>query len=440
MDSNLLKMTYKKTIEYLFSQLPMFQRVGSVAFKNTLSTSLALDKHLQKPHTKYKTIHIAGTNGKGSVAHSLASILQEAGKKVGLYTSPHYKDFRERIKVNGKLVSETYVIDFVQNNKDIFKKLKPSFFEMTSAMALDYFAEQKIDIAVIEVGLGGRLDSTNIISPTLSVITNISFDHQQFLGNTLEEIATEKAGIIKKDTPIIYGGNNIKVEKVIKNIAEKNNSPFFVANNNYSVKKSDKIVLNKQVIDVFKNNKIFISNLQFDLLGEYQLKNIPTIFQSFEILEKLSDSFKLSDNYRKIRIGLEKIKENTGIVGRWQILQKKPLIICDSAHNEAGIKAVTEQIQTMDYDTLHIIFGVVADKSLDKILKLLPKKAKYYFTKAKIPRALKPEKLQEAAKNFNLKGKIYPNVIKALEAAKQNAKNTDLIYIGGSIFVVAEVL
>ena len=421
----------------------MFQRVGKTAFKKTLETSLAFDKYFNFPHTKYKTIHIAGTNGKGSVAHSLASVLQEAGYKTGLYTSPHYKDYRERIKVNGKHVNKQFVIDFVEKNKEFISDLKPSFFEMTVAMAFQYFATENVDIAIIEVGLGGRLDSTNIISPILTIITNISLDHTQFLGNTIEEITAEKAGIIKNNTPIIYGGKNKIARNVIINKAKEKNCRYFEASQQFTAKQSSApfkrvgtLTAHKQILDILKNDKIIHKNLNFDLLGKYQIHNIITVFQAIEILNDLE----LNITEKNIFSGLENIKKNTNILGRWQILQNKPLMICDSAHNEAGIIEITKQIKNINFNKLHFIIGVVNDKSLNNILKLLPKNATYYFTKANIPRALSELELQEIAKEHNLFGKSYPTVAKALNAAKQNAKQDDLIFISGSIFVVAEVV
>ena len=429
-------MTYTETINYLFTQLPMFQRVGAVAFKKTLQNIVALDEALGFPHKKYKTIHVAGTNGKGSVSHILASVLQEAGFKVGLYTSPHLRDFRERIKVNGCMISEEEVVAFVEKNKFLFEKIQPSFFEMTVAMAFHHFEMQKVDIAVIEVGLGGRLDSTNIISPLVSVITNIGFDHQQLLGNTLPEIAAEKAGIIKPQTPVVVGDTNPELKHVFQNKAGQENSKIYFANDFFSIDYVLKTVNNLQVFNVFSENKLAYKDLKLDLLGIYQKQNVITALKTIEILIEIG----LNISTENIYSGFESAAQKTGLSGRWQILGNNPLIVCDTGHNEDGIKAVVQQISQTPYKELHFVLGAVNDKDIDKILKLLPQNAHYYFTQAAIPRALPAEQLAEKASACGLKGKIVKPVAAALQEAKNNAQLNDLVFVGGSTFVVAEVV
>ncbi len=428
-------MTYPETIDYLFSQLPMYQRQGKSAFKKDLTNIIALCKHNNNPQTKFKSIHIAGTNGKGSVSHILASILQTAGYKTGLYTSPHLKDFRERIRVNGEMISEEDVIQYVDKNKSFFETQKPSFFEMTVAMSFNHFAEQEVDIAIIETGMGGRLDSTNILNPILTAITNISLDHIQFLGNTIEEIAFEKAGIIKEKTPIVIGETNPKSASVFIETAKKKNAPIYFADSDYQINYA---LLNndyKQVFNVEKKGIIVYKNFTTDLIGLYQKKNIIT---SLKILELLGKFFQISTE--NLYSGILNVQKNTGLAGRWQILGYNPLIVADTGHNIAGIKEVLKQLETTAYKKLHFIFGTVNDKNIDSILKLLPKNAVYYFAQANIPRSLDVNILKENAKNYNLKGNIYLNTTDAFEAAKQNAEESDLILIGGSTFIVAEVI
>jgi len=426
-------MNYQQTINYLFEQLPMYQRVGKSAYKNNLDTTIALDEYFGSPHKKFKTIHIAGTNGKGSVSHIIASVLQEAGYKVGLHTSPHYKDFRERIKINGQLAKEQFIINFVENHKNILIELKPSFFEITVAMAFEYFAQNEVDIAIIEVGMGGRLDSTNIIEPELSVITNISLDHTQFLGNTIEKIASEKAGIIKHKTPVVLGTTNETVVKIVNEIAKSKNADLHIAPNIFKAEKN--IFENKNIINISKNNEPYLSKINFELQGDYQLENIQTVMQIVDIIK---NNYKI--NTENIYNGLSKISENTNIMGRWQILCENPLIVCDSGHNIAGITYILNQIEKIKYEKLHFVFGMVNDKSIDTILKLLPTQAQYYFTQANIPRALNCNDLQQQAKQYNLQGDSYKTVVEAYKTSKQNANKTDFIFVGGSIFVVAEVL
>ena len=429
-------MNYQQTLDFLFSQLPMFQRIGKAAYKANLDNTLALDKYFMYPHKSFKTIHIAGTNGKGSVSHMLAAVLQKAGYKTGLYTSPHLRDFRERIKINGEEIPEDKVVEFVEKHKEGFAPVKPSFFELTVAMAFDYFANEKVDIAVIETGLGGRLDSTNIISPELSIITNISKDHMQFLGETLELIALEKAGIIKKATPLVVGEYQQAIAHVFKNKAVEKNATIYFADNQFNIDYSMQTVDEKQVFQVYKEKELVYPDLKLDLLGQYQKKNVITSLKSIELL--CDKGFKVS--VANIYGGFEDVSKLTGLQGRWQTIGCNPRIVCDTGHNEAGITQILEQIKATAYKNLHMVFGVVDDKNIETILSMLPKKAKYYFCKASIPRALNEEILYEKASKFNLKGQNFPTVESALESARQNAQKEDFIFVGGSTFVVADIL
>lgn len=404
-------MNYQETTEWLFNQLPMFQQQGASAYKKDLSNTIALVNHLNNPEKKFKAIHVAGTNGKGSTSSMLASILQEAGYKVGLYTSPHLKDFIERIKINGKEITEKYVVQFVKENKSFFEENELSFFEMTVGLAFQYFAEEKVDVAIIEVGLGGRLDSTNIITPLVSVITNIGLDHTQFLGNTLELIAAEKAGIIKSNIPIVIGEYLPETKNVFIDIAQRNNAPLF-----------------------FAQDKEF-QDLPSDLLGDYQIHNKKTVFQTIELLK---NHFNITK--QAIKGGLLNVVKNTGLLGRWQQIGENPTVICDTAHNSHGLKIVMKQIQKQRFNQLHIVLGVVNDKDLDSILPLFPKKAQYYFCKPNISRGLNCIELKEKASQFGLIGKVYDSVSIAYEEALKKATPNDFIYIGGSTFVVTEVL
>jgi len=429
-------MNYTETIKWLFNQLPMYQRQGKAAYKANLDNTLDLDKYFGHPHKNFKTIHVAGTNGKGSVSHMLASVLQESGYKVGLYTSPHLKDFRERIKINGQMITEDFVVQFISNQQKKFKEMKPSFFEMTVAMAFEYFSAEQIDIAVVEVGMGGRLDSTNIINPELSIITNIGLDHTSFLGNSLEEIATEKAGIIKKHTHLVVGQTQVETQAVFNKHASENSSEITYADKQFNIDYSMLSTDNKQVFNVKRGDQIIYENLKLDLLGHYQRKNILPVLTAIELLIK--KSFSISQ--KSIYSGLENVIKNTGLLGRWQILESKPLMVCDTGHNQDGILYVIEQIRQTPYEKLHMIFGVVDDKNIEIILGMLPKDAKYYFTKANIPRALNQNILKEKAINYQLEGNSYETVQEALKKAKKNASLNDLIFIGGSTFVVAEVV
>ena len=402
-------MNYKQTLDYLFTRLPLYQKKGPASYKADIGNILKASSILGNPHDKFKSIHVAGTNGKGSVSHMLASILQDAGYKVGLYTSPHLKDFRERIKINGQMISKEDVVTFVSNNKNQFEQIDLSFFEFTVALSFKYFEKEKVDIAVIEVGLGGRLDSTNIINPELSIITNISLDHTNILGDTLEKIAIEKGGIIKKNTPVIIGRYQSEIEHIFNDISKKKETKIsYSLNNNY----------------------------ELDLKGDYQKENCRTAVTSITEMQK--KGWKVSE--KNIKDGLLNTIENTKFEGRWQVLNKQPLVICDTAHNEDGLKKVILQIDQTFHHSLHIVFGIVNDKNLENILKLLPKDAKYYFCKPNIPRGLDEKYLQKIANDKKIKGIAYSSVNKALNSAKENAQKNDLIFIGGSTFTVAEVV
>ena len=428
-------MTYNEAIRFLFEQLPMYQRSGAAAYKNNLNNTIAFDEWFGHPHRKFKTIHIAGTNGKGSVSHTLASILHEAGYCTGLYTSPHLLDFRERIKINGQMISEDDVTSFVAVNKEIISRISPSFFEMTVAMAFEHFAKSQVDVAVVETGLGGRLDSTNIITPELSIITNISLDHTALLGNTLNEIAAEKAGIIKQNIPVIIGERQGEVFRQFSEKARLMNAHLSFASDIYKADiktKSDEF----QIVDIYKDNEIHFPEIHLPLMGNYQKKNIQTVIAAAEQLRNAG--FSITNEH--ITTGISKVIENTGLMGRWQVLSRNPLIICDTGHNEGGIREIVSQLENMSWEKLHIVFGVVNDKDISEILSLLPRDAEYYFTKADIPRSLSSEILKEKANSFGLTGKTYPAVKDAIENAKKNADVNDLIFIGGSTFVVAEAL
>lgn len=424
-------MNYQETCNWLFAQLPMFQREGQAAYKANLDNTLQLDEHFQHPHRQFKTIHIAGTNGKGSVSHMLASILQEAGYKTGLYTSPHLKDFRERIKINGEMVPEQYVIDFVEHNKDFFADLRPSFFEMTVAMAFKYFADEEVDIAVIEVGLGGRLDSTNIIFPLASVITNISFDHMALLGDTLEKIAAEKAGIIKPHIPAIIGIRDNRYDSVFENQALACNAPLTFASDEWNIRHNE-----DGTYDLTRRNGVSFSRLESELKGSYQRKNIPAVIETALSLQ----SNGLAIYEQDIRNGIAKVIQNTGLHGRWEKLADTPFTICDTGHNIDGLTEVTAQLRSCSYRHLHFVIGMVSDKDVSSVLQILPRDATYYFCKASIPRAMNEQELAEKARNFGLQGNTYTSVEEAYAAARQNAAPEDMIYIGGSTYVVAEII
>lgn len=424
-------MNYKETLDWLFAQLPMYQREGQAAYKANLDNTLKLDTHFQHPHHRFKSIHVAGTNGKGSVSHLLASILQEAGYKTGLYTSPHLKDFRERIKINGQMISEAYVTDFVAQNKELFASVQPSFFEMTVALAFKYFADHQTDIAVIEVGLGGRLDSTNIITPLASVITNISYDHMTLLGDTLPKIATEKAGIIKQGIPAIVGSPDQNYDFIFIEKADTCKAPLTFASAEWNTTQNP-----DKTYDFHHRTGIAFKNIESELKGRYQRKNIPLVLET--VLSLRHSGLTITD--QNIRDGIAKVIRNTGLFGRWQQLASAPYTICDTGHNIDGITEIVAQLNTCKYDKLHFVIGMVSDKDVAGVLNILPKDARYYFCKASIPRAMDEHILAEKAKATGLKGDTYSTVTQAYEAARQNASPQDMIYIGGSTFVVAEVI
>ena len=419
----------------MFNKLPMYQRIGAAAYKADLNTTIEILKHLNNPQDNFKSVHIAGTNGKGSVSHSLASVFQAAGYKTALYTSPHLRDFRERIRINGNMIPENDVVRFIEQHKQKLEELELSFFEMTVAMAFDYFSKEKVDIAIIEVGMGGRLDSTNIIKPELSLITNISLDHIKFLGDSEEKIAVEKAGIIKNETPIVIGETQEKSKDVFINQANEKNSPIFFADQIFNCQKKDNVALEYNSYDIFKDNNLYIKDLKFPLLGNYQKKNLATIICALDILK---NKFDISEN--NICNGLLNVVKNTGLMGRWQVINRKPLAIADTGHNVAGINEVKSQLAETKFEKLHFVLSVVNDKDIEGILELLPKNAEYYYCKADIPRGLDANILAEKASNCGLKGNVYNSVKEAYASACANANDGDLVFVGGSNFTVAEVV
>ena len=424
-------MNYQETLNYLYNSTPVFEHVGAVAYKEGLQNTLALDKHFNHPHTNFKTIHIAGTNGKGSCSHSLASILQEAGYKVGLYTSPHLVDFRERIRVNGQCISKERVVKFVEDERKFFEPLHPSFFELTTALAFKYFDEQKVDIAIIEVGLGGRLDCTNIISPILSIITNISFDHTQFLGDTLAKIAAEKAGIIKKSVPVIIGEANEETRPVFQSKANEVNSVIVFAEDNAIVTSSSPIVDGGRRYNLSNN-----STLVGELLGDYQERNMNTILCACNILKQMN----IIKNDDVIAKGLTNICKNTGLLGRWQTIQNNPTVVCDTGHNVGGWNYLAPQIKRQQCNQLRIVFGMVDDKDINSVMFLLPKNAIYYWTQAESKRAIKAERVAEIAIKHDLRGEIFDNVEVAYTKALQDSNKDDFVFVGGSSYIVADLL
>ena len=426
---NFMASEYQQTITYLYENLPMFQRVGAVAYKADLTNTLALCEVLGNPQHKFKSIHVAGTNGKGSTSHMLASVLQSAGYETGLYTSPHLKEFTERIRINGEEVSQQFVVDFVNRIKPHIDRIRPSFFEITTVMAFDYFASRKVDVAVIEVGLGGRLDCTNVITPELSVITNISFDHKDILGDTLEKIAVEKAGIIKDNVPVVISQRQQEVEKVFIDKAAKHHAPLYFASDMFVA------TVSNSLFEVSKNKTVYLSKLKLPLKGNYQVRNLPGVVQAIELL--INAGFVISD--ANLRSGLENTVTQTGLKGRWQQLGEKPMIICDTGHNADGIKEIVSQIMQQKFANLFMVWGMVKDKEPDEVLKLLPREGYYYFCQAAIPRAMDASQLMQSAAHFGLRGEVVADVNKALAKAKAMAGGDDFIFVGGSTFVVAEI-
>jgi len=429
-------MNYKETTDWLFSQLPMFHRVGKSAYKADLETSQTLDKHFGFPHRNFFSIHVAGTNGKGSVSNMLAAVLQQSGYRVGLYTSPHLIDFRERIRVNGEMIPKKEVVSFVDANKSLFEDLKPSFFEMTVALAFDYFSRTDIQVAIVEAGLGGRLDSTNIIDPVISAITNISFDHMDLLGDTLQKIAMEKAGIIKSGIPVVVGEKNRDTRKIFEDKAAEVGAPVYFANDFFQVPWSILTNETKQYFQVMKGRKTAYPELYSDLLGFVQRKNLPVVLEVLELLKM--KEWNITDDH--LYEGLSKVKALTGFSGRWEIISPNPKTVIDTGHNIDGILQVVYQIENTRYKNLHIVYGTVNDKEIDKILQVLPASAKYYFTMASIPRALDVKVLAAKAAFYGLQGSIHLTVDEALASARKSAAPGDLVVVTGSTYVVAEAI
>lgn len=424
-------MNYQETIEYLFNSTPVFEKVGASAYKEGLYNTEELDRHFDHPHRHFKTIHVAGTNGKGSCSHTLAAILQAEGYKVGLYTSPHLVDFRERIRVNGECIDEQYVVDFVEQERNFFEPLHPSFFELTTALAFKYFAEKKVDIAVIEVGLGGRLDCTNIITPILSIITNISFDHTQFLGDTLAKIAGEKAGIIKPKVPVVIGEATDETRPIFLAKAKAENAPIVFAEDNNEILEHS--LENNATMHY---NTVTYGELRGELCGEYQYKNTNTVLNAVNILRKLG----IVKNKESVKMGLSNVCETTSLMGRWQTLGTNPLVVCDTGHNVGGWNYLSRQIIQQQCVTKHIVFGMVDDKDIRHVMAMLPKDAVYYFCKATTHRAISEDKVAAIGEEFGLKGTTYANVANAYREACSNAKSDDFVFIGGSSYVVADLL
>ncbi|MDD2380587.1 MAG: bifunctional folylpolyglutamate synthase/dihydrofolate synthase [Mariniphaga sp.] len=431
-------MDYEESIEYLSSRLPMFQRIGPAAYKDNLDNALRLDQYYHHPHEQFRTIHVAGTNGKGSVSHMLAAILQSSGYKTGLYTSPHLKDFRERIRINGEMIPPEEVVRWVEEYRMHNEEwnIEPSFFELTVAMAYDYFARQQVDIAIVEVGLGGRLDSTNIITPELSIITNIGLDHTSILGDTLSLIAKEKAGIIKAGIPVVIGTTQPETEPVFSEAAALKLSPLFFADQEYSVSFSLADLEGNPLVTIEKNGKRIFSQIKLDLKGSYQQKNLPAVLKSVELLRQMGWDIPEEHLLR----GLAGARKMTGLQGRWQVLGYHPLLVCDTAHNAAGITEVVHQIRQTPFEKLHVVFGMVQDKDPVSVLSLMPKDAVYYFTRADIPRAMNEKELARIAAGLGLNGESYSVVNKAFAAARSHAGKNDMVFVGGSTFIVAEIL
>ncbi|MBW6498002.1 MAG: bifunctional folylpolyglutamate synthase/dihydrofolate synthase [Bacteroidales bacterium] len=432
-------MNYQETLEYLFSQLPMFHRIGPAAYKANLDNTLALSQHLGKPETKFRSIHIAGTNGKGSVANMLASVLQQQGYKTGLATSPHLKDFRERIRINGQMIPKREVAAFVSQHRHFFEKLNPSFFEITIALTFDYFARQQVDIAVIETGLGGRLDSTNIVSPEICIITNIGLDHMNLLGDTLPKIAAEKAGIIKEGVPVVIGKFQPEIHHVFEEVAAGKNAPLLLAKDYFEPALAEiKEYLGQPLQQIsFQSPSGERKTFATDLMGSYQEENLAAVLTTVALLNR-QDNISVSDN--ALREGLCRVQQNTGFKGRWFQIGKRPRIIVDTGHNMDGLQLVIKQLSKLNFEKLHIVLGMVDDKDISGVLSLFPQTAKYYFCKPNVPRGLDVQKLAAKARELGLHGEPYPSVKMALQAAKGRAAARDLIFVGGSTFVVAEVV
>ncbi len=423
---------YHEALMYMYDQLPMFQRIGTAAYKANLDNTWAICNLLNNPQHHFKSIHIAGTNGKGSTSHMLSAAFQEAGYKTGLYTSPHLKDFRERIKIDGKMISKKYVAQFIDQYQLEFMRIQPSFFEMTVGLAFQYFKDKKVDIAIVETGLGGRLDSTNVIAPIMSIITNISMDHMSLLGNTLPLIAKEKAGIMKPNTPVIIGETQAEIKSIFVNKAKESKAKIYFADKHFKVSNH----LQKGFLKVSHEHNVYFEKLNPQLKGIYQTKNIATALQAIEIAKTLD--FKISK--KQTKDAFQNVIDTTGFLGRWQVLQNKPLCIADTGHNEAGIKMVLKQIKQTPHQHLHFVLGMVNDKDITTILSLLPKNAIYYFCKANIPRGLEANELASLALPFKLKGKVFKSVSAAFKNAKMQAATNDLVIVGGSTFTVAEVV
>lgn len=427
-------MNYSETLHYLYNRLPLFSRIGAAALKKDLHNTKALCAHLHHPEQQFKSIHVAGTNGKGSVSHMLAAVLQKAGYKTGLYTSPHLHDFRERIRINGQMIPEHAVVHFVADIMPQIDRLEPSFFELTVAMAFQYFAAEQVDVAIIETGLGGRLDSTNVIIPELSVITNIGFDHMDLLGNTLPQIALEKAGIIKNGVPVVIGEKNAETDFVFEQAAEEKNAALFFASDHFSVV-HHKLGPHSLAVELLEKNAPNTLSLQLDLPGIYQLKNVQTVLMGIRVLQQCG--WKLGEE--DIAAGLQNVKPLTGLMGRWEVLRTQPTIVLEVAHNAAGMQQVLQHLAQQTYQRLHLVLGMVKDKDIGSVLQLLPGEAQFYFTQAGIPRAMNAADLAQRAATYGLMGSMYPNVNEALEAACQAAQPADIILVCGSVFLVGEV-
>jgi dihydrofolate synthase/folylpolyglutamate synthase len=428
-------MNYTDTLEWMYKQLPMYQRIGSAAYKADLNNTIALLNLLGSPQHNFKSVHVAGTNGKGSTSHMLASIFQEAGYKTGLYTSPHLRDFRERIRINGEMIPQDKVVEFIEKHQNEFEKMGLSFFEMTVGMAFDYFSNEQVDIAIVEVGMGGRLDSTNLITPEISVITNIGLDHVQFLGDTLEKIAGEKAGIIKNNIPVVIGETQSETHQVFEDKAAECHSPIYFADQIFDCDKIHIESMDKQEYDIWKNNDLYLEACDMPLMGNYQKKNLATVMCAADLLR---DKFQLNEEH--LRDGIANVIRNTHLMGRWQILSHDPLAIADTGHNVDGIREVISQLAEMSYNKLHFVIGMVNDKDIDHVLQLLPHNCEYYFCKADIPRGLDANILAGKAFELGLRGKVYDSVRDAFQSAINNASVDDVVFVGGSNFIVAEVV